>query len=207
MNVFWDMGGTLVDTYPALDAAFRDVVQRHGGEIELVAISRLTRTSTGEAIAALAERFGIDEQEFKDANARLKKQWETTPPPVMAGAKELMSDVRDAGGLNLVVTHRERTSAEALIVGVGLQVDDLICASDGFERKPAPDMYLELLHRHGLDATECLGVGDRPIDAVAAHRAGMKAAMLENPELPVEDDADFHVGRLADLRHIVLSEE
>lgn len=207
MNIFWDMGGTLVDTYPALDAAFRDVVQRHGADIELIEISRRTRLSTGEAISRLSAQFGIAESEFKAVNNQLKKQWESTPPPAMPGVVELMADIRQAGGLNLVVTHRERASAEALIVGVGLQVDDLICASDGFERKPAPDMYLELLHRHGLDATECLGVGDRPIDAVAAHRAGMKAAMLENPELPVEDDADFHVGRLADLRHIVLSEE
>lgn len=48
-----------------------------------------------------------------------------------------------------------------------------------------------------------LSVGDRPIDAVAARRAGMASATLESAEAPVNDDADYSVSSLDDLRPIL----
>ena len=56
----------------------------------------------------------------------------------MAGAAEVMAAVRRGGGLNLVATHRDRASAENLFHALGVQVDDLVCAPDGFARKPDP---------------------------------------------------------------------
>lgn len=198
-HLFWDLGGTLVDTYPALDDAFAGVVHEHGHQVELVEVARLTRRSTGEAVRTLSQRFGIDPQRFEQANAALKKQWESNPAPAMPGAHELMARVHAAGGLNLVVTHRDRASATDLVQGLGLVVDDLVSTGDGHPRKPDPEMYRVLLERHGLDVAECLAVGDRPIDAEAAHRAGMHAVMLEDPEMPVDDDAEHQVSRLDEL--------
>ncbi|WP_300083567.1 HAD-IA family hydrolase [Propioniciclava sp.] len=202
-NLVWDLGGTLVDTYPALDAAFAAVVARHGHEVAIADVARLTRTSTHAALARLAERFGIDPAEFERANADLKARWDQTPPPAMPGAGALLVDVRAAGGLNLVVTHRERSSAEALLAGLGLPVDDIIATSDGHPRKPDPTMYRLMLARHGLDAAACLAVGDRPIDATAAQAAGIDAALLESPEAPVEDDARYSVATLDELRPLL----
>lgn len=202
-HLFWDMGGTLVDTYPQLDAAFVAVVARHGHEVAPVEVARLTRRSTAEAIAALSSRFGIEPAEFEQANSELKALWETTPAPAMPGAPELLDDVRAAGGLNLVVTHRDRGSAQSLLEGLGLHVDDLVSTADGYPRKPAPEMYLTLLQRHGLDASECLAVGDRPIDAEAAHAAGIRAVTIESPEAPVDDDAEFEVATLDELRPLL----
>ena len=205
-HVFWDLGGTLVDTYPQLDAAFAAVVRRHGGELELLDVARLTRTSTGTAITTLAERFGIDPAEFEQANADLKTLWKTTPAPAMAGARQLLEDVSARGGLNLVVTHRDRTSAFSLLDGLGLRCDDLISTGDGHARKPDPQMYRVLLERHGLDPQECLSVGDRPIDAVASHAAGIRAVMLESPEGPVDDDAEYSIATLDELRPLLCME-
>lgn len=202
-HLFWDMGGTLVDTYPALAAALAEVVTSHGGQVELLEVARLTRISTGQAISQLAERFGVPTEEFEAANIALKKRWESQPAPVMPGARELMAEVRAAGGLNLVVTHRDRASATALLDGLGLQVDDLVSAGDGHPRKPDPHMHLVLLERHGLDPADCLAVGDRPIDAVAAHAAGIRAAMLEDPRMPVPDEAEYSVAALAELRPLL----
>lgn len=203
-HVFWDLGGTLVDTYPALDRALADVVRSHRNRLQDSDVAKLTRRSTGEAIAALSERFGIPAGEFEAANDKLKRRWATTPPPKMAGARALLDDISAAGGLNLVVTHRDRASAQTLLKGLDLRVDDLISTSDGFPRKPDPEMYRTMLHRHTLDPAECLAVGDRPIDAEAAMAAGLTAAILESPEAPVDDEAKYSVATLDELRPLLM---
>lgn len=180
-HLFWDMGGTLVDTYPQLDATLAEVVRGRGMDVTTEHVAGLTRQSTGHAMDTLAEEFGIDRSAFEAANAALKKSLRLNPAPVMAGAKEVMEKVRAAGGLNLVVTHRERTNADVLVRALELPVDDLISTSDGFPRKPAPDMHLNLIKKHGLAVEECLSIGDRPLDAEAAAAAGMDAVVLTSP--------------------------
>lgn len=202
-HVFWDLGGTLVDTYPALDAALAAVARGNGHELAASEVAVLTRRSTAHAMATLSGRFGIPVAEFAAANDALKQHWVGSPPPARVGARQLLREISAAGGLNLVVTHRDRTSAEALLAGLGLEVDDLVSTSDGHQRKPDPEMYRILLERHGLDPAECLGVGDRPIDAEAAMAAGITAASIETPEATVDDPAEHSVETLNDLRGLL----
>lgn len=202
-HLLWDLGGTLVDTYPALDRAFAAVLAAHGHAVEEVEVSRLTRVSTGHAVETLARRFAVDEAEFEAANDRLKEHWRTHPAPVMAGAHALMADVRAAGGLNLVATHRDRTSAMSLVDGLGLVVDDLVSTSDGFPRKPDPAMIHEILHRHGIAPDDCLAVGDRPIDAEAAVAASVDTALLFCPCAPPATVPHHPIEALDDLRPLL----
>ncbi len=195
-HVFWDMGGTIVNTYPQLDAALADVIRGHGDSIGDHDVALLTRRSTGEAISVLSERHNIGESEFRAAETALKTHWLTSPPPAMPGIREAMARV---SGLNLVVTHRERTSARSLLASLDITVDDLVCAPDGHPRKPDPAMHLALLERHGLDVEDCISVGDRPIDATAAHSAGMAAVMLRTPRIPFDNDAEHQIETLAEL--------
>ncbi len=195
-HVLWDMGGTIVNTYPELDAVLAAVVRSHGHDIDEHDVAVLTRRSTGEAMAALSQRFRIAEAEFESAEDDLKERWRTEPPALMPGLREAMTAV---DGLNLVVTHRERRSAEALLRTLSVEVDDLVCTSDGFPRKPDPAMYLEMVRRHGLDPAQCLGVGDRPLDATAAQAAGMAAVMLVTPGIPLAHDADYECNSLGEV--------
>lgn len=195
-HVFWDMGGTIVNTYPQLDAALAAVARRHGAAITEHDVALLTRRSTGHAIATLAARSGADQVEFREAEAQLKANWRTSPPPAMPGVRAVMNLVP---GLNLVVTHRVRTSALSLLHSLHIAVDDLVCAPDGYPRKPDPTMHLALVERHGLDVAECIAVGDRPIDEAAAHAAGMAAVMLRTPRMPRDNDAEFQIESLAEL--------
>ncbi|RMB61742.1 HAD family hydrolase [Tessaracoccus antarcticus] len=195
-HIFWDMGGTIVNTYPGLDAALAGVVRAHGDTIDDHDVALLTRRSTGAAITALSRRFGIPETMFREAEARLKQSWRDTPPPAMPGIHEAMAAI---SGLNLVVTHRDRRSATALLEALDIHVDDMACAPDGHPRKPSPAMHVELLGRHGLDPRDCVGVGDRPLDATAARAAGMHAVMLRTPRISLDNEADLQVESLGEL--------
>ena len=121
----------------------------------------------------LSERFGIPEG-WSPPTSSLKRRWQEDPPG--DGRARAVMDRRRAGWLNLVVTHRDRTSATSLLEQLGLVPADLVCPGDGF-RKPDPTMHRLLVERHGLDPAECLGVGDRALDAEAARAAGMAAVL------------------------------
>lgn len=195
-HVFWDMGGTIVNTYPELDATLAGVVQGTGQHVDLREVAAATRISTGHAIGLLAERFGIPEAEFRQAEKALKERWRTSPPPPMPGLHDVMAQVP---GLNLVVTHRDRASATSLLEGLSITVDDLICTDDGFPRKPDPAMYSEMVRRHGLDLAGCVGIGDRPIDAESAAAAGMATVTLTTPDLDMPLAGDHEIDELPEL--------
>ncbi len=200
----WDLGGTLLDTYPVVDRALAGAVRAGGGAETasgglLHEVATLTRVSSGHAISTLADRHGVPEADLRAAYEATKETWRREPPPVMPGAEEVLAAVRAAGGLNLVATHRERGSAEQLLDAVGLEVDDLVCAPDGFPRKPDPAMVLELLRRHALDPAGVLAVGDRPGDVAAAEAAGVQGVLLETPGVPLEAPGAARVTRLEEL--------
>ena len=98
-----------------------------------------------------------------------------------------MAAVRRGGGLNLVATHRDRTSAENLLHALAVQTDDLVCAPDGLARKPNPQMNQILIKRHELDPTNVIAIGDRTIDVKAAHAAGIEGILLSREQYPGTD--------------------
>lgn len=177
--VIWDLGGTLVNTYPDVDRALASALDPQPDEELLHEVARLTRISSSHAISTLAARHQVSERRLRTAYEATTLHWQEHPPAVMEGAPELLAAVHESGGLNLVATHRERASATALIEALGLPIDDMVCAPDGFARKPDPALALALLERHALAAEECLAVGDRPADIAAARAAGVRGVLLE----------------------------
>ena len=85
-----------------------------------------------------------------------------------------------------MATHRERGSATALLTALELPIDDLVCAPDGFARKPDPAMVLALLAKHSLAPMDCLAVGDRPGDVIAARAAGVRGVLLETAGIELD---------------------
>lgn len=178
-SIIWDMGGTLVDTYPQVDRTLARAVWGDDLSAErLHEVAVLRQESIAHAIDVLSARHGTDRAALDDAYDALKGRWHIYPAPLMDGASQVMAAVHDGGGLNLVATHRDRTSAEALIGALGIAVDDLVCAPDGHARKPAPDMNLLLMRRHELPPDDVLCVGDRPIDVQAAEASGVRGVLL-----------------------------
>ncbi|GAA1491425.1 HAD-IA family hydrolase [Brachybacterium sacelli] len=197
--LIWDLGGTLVDTYPDVDRALASRIDPQPGQELLHEVAVLTRRSSSEAITTLAMRHGLAEETLRAAYESTKRRWRTRPAPVMAGARELLAAVRDAGGINLVSTHRDRASATALLEDLGLTLDDIVCAPDGYPRKPDPTMIRALLSRHELDPGECLAVGDRPADVEAAHAAGVRGVLLETPGIPLQAGEAERITSLTEL--------
>ena len=203
-HIIWDMGGTLIDTYPEVVRALSRAAYGDTAPSHLREIGTLTQSSIAHAIESLSVSREVPRTDLERAYEELKTRWRTRPAPVMDGARELIAQVWEKGGLNLVATHRDRASATMLVTVLGLDLDDMVCAPDGLARKPSPEMNLLLARRHGLDPAQVLCVGDRPIDAVAAANAGMSAALLVSPGtvLTLRDAVDG-TAVVADLRDLI----
>ena len=203
-HIIWDMGGTLIDTYPEVVRALSRAAYGDTGPSHLREIGALTQYSIAHAIESLSVSREVPRADLERAYEELKTRWRTRPAPVMDGARELIARVWEKDGLNLVATHRDRASATMLVTVLGLDLDDMVCAPDGLARKPSPEMNLLLARRHGLDPAQVLCVGDRPIDAVAAANAGMSAALLVSPGtvLTLRDAVDG-TAVVADLRDLI----
>ena len=203
-HIIWDMGGTLINTYPEVVRALSRAAYGDTGPSHLREIGALTQYSIAHAIESLSVSREVLRTDLERAYEELKTRWRTRPAPVMDGARELIARVWEKGGLNLVATHRDRASATMLVTVLGLDLDDMVCAPDGLARKPSPEMNLLLARRHGLDPAQVLCVGDRPIDAVAAANAGMSAALLVSPGtvLTLRDAVDG-TAVVADLRDLI----
>lgn len=201
--LIWDLGGTLADTYPDVDRALAMVLDPRPGPELLHEVALLTRRSSSHAISTLAARHELPEQELRRAYEQTKRDWQQAPPPVMPGARELLAAVRAQGGLNLVATHRDRDSATDLVERLGLGIDDMVCAPDGFARKPDPAMIRALLERHSLAPQDCLAVGDRPADVEAAAAAGVRGVLLETAGIPLETGDAERVTSLRALQSLL----
>lgn len=124
------MGGTLIDTYSPVNALFAAKVADAGGEISPAGVAILTRRSISSAIQTLAQRFLISEGELHAAYDSLKASWQDTPAPLIAGARRALEAIVGDGGVNVIVTHRDRPSATTLLEQHDLShlISDMICA-------------------------------------------------------------------------------
>ncbi|KAB1644170.1 HAD family hydrolase [Gulosibacter chungangensis] len=200
-HVFWDLGGTLVNSYPSIRKAFLSVLNGTGTRISESELQQMLNVSIQNTIETLSSRFDIAPERFDQAYTALKEKWAQGAAPLMPGAVSVMTEIKRMRGLNLVVTNRDERSAKLLVRVTKLRVDDMICASETMPRKPDPTMHLELLKRHNLDPAECLGVGDRDIDTIAAQAAGMQTVQFvgsPGARVPVGVPT---IGSLIDLHH------
>src|SRR5690625_6879471 len=64
-TVIWDLGGTLVDTYPDVDRTLATAVHASPDAEDIAEVAQLTRRSSSLAISTLAERHGVPEQRLR----------------------------------------------------------------------------------------------------------------------------------------------
>lgn len=83
--LIWDLGGTLVDTYPDVDRALAEALTPDPDEALLHEVAVLTRRSSGEAITDLAARHDVPEERLRAAYQATKETWERRPPRTRPG--------------------------------------------------------------------------------------------------------------------------
>lgn len=196
MEIIWDFDGTLFDTYPLMARCLQRALADAGQEAGCEEI----RAQMAVSLAQAFQHFGAEEATI----ARYRQYIQEAGPQGVApypGAAEALARVQQAGGHNHIFTHRGSSTRWYLREhGLLDRFSLLVTSEDGLPRKPAPDGILRILQRSGAPRVAFAMVGDREIDVLAAHNAGILACRFAPEEPDVSTEAEIV---LTDLRDIL----
>jgi HAD superfamily hydrolase (TIGR01509 family) len=200
----WDFDGTLVDSYPGIVQAFDEALGDFGCHEDPDEIHALCMNTLSHCAETLCERFEIDQDAFEAAFSAHYSVVPATATPVIPGVMPLCRRIQAAGGQNMVFTHRQRETMEAVMEARGMNdaFVDAQTTRDGYPSKPDPTAFLALMERHGATPDETLAVGDRVLDVEAGQNAGM-ATCYYGPALPEGCAPDYAVSDYAELEAIL----
>ena len=119
--------------------------------------------------------------------------------PLRPGVKDLLTAALTRGQRLAIATTTSRGNIDALLAsGLGKDWADrfaaIVAGDEVPKKKPAPDVYLEVLSRLGLSASECLAIEDSGIGLAAASRAGIPVLISRSAYFR---DDDFSAALLA----------
>jgi HAD superfamily hydrolase (TIGR01509 family) len=121
------------------------------------------------------------------------------PVEPMAGAVELIAELRGLGRPMAVASNSERRLVDLALHGTGLadSFGAVVAGDEVSNPKPAPDLYLEACRRLRASPQESVAVEDSPRGSAAARAAGVFVIGIPYlPELAL--DADLVAGSLED---------
>lgn len=187
--LIFDVDGTLAETEEvhrqAFNAAFataglawswgrvvyKDLLRVAGGKERIRAFDRLRGGSSLLSDAEIAELHMIKTGIYAD-------QMAAGGCPLRPGVEALLTAALTRGQRLAIATTTSRGNIDALL-GPALGTDwadrfaAIVAGDEVANKKPAPDVYLEVLARLHLPAPECLAIEDSGIGLIAASSAGI----------------------------------
>ena len=187
-----DMDGTLVETEQHWGEAMFALARRLGGQMSAAARERTVGTSMATALGILYADLGVTRSE---AEARADARWIedvvadllTGPLTWRPGARELLTEARDAALPTALVTTTPRRLADVVLAKIDRDLDGLpafdvtVCGDEVPARKPDPAPYRQAMAALGVHADGCVVLEDSLAGVTAGLAAG--AAVLGVPSL------------------------
>lgn len=97
---------------------------------------------------------------------------------LIAGTEKLLSWLKEQGVRSALVTNNSRASVDAIVGRHPALLFDTILTRDDGIAKPQPDLFLKALKHFEIQPLQAVAVGDTHLDALAAHRAGIRKILL-----------------------------
>jgi HAD superfamily hydrolase (TIGR01509 family) len=201
-NFLFDLDGTLVDSSPCHERAFRAALRSGFPDLaDRFDYRRVMGMATEDALRA----YGIDETDGalrRLAAAKRRGYRDMVAGGLVAlypGARRLLDDLKGRGRRLFLVTGASAESADQVLRQCRIReyFDDVVTAADVARGKPAPDLFQLVVARHNLARPSCLTVEDALAGILASRAAGIAAVAVHNPGL--EDEAACSFETLDDL--------
>ncbi len=187
LTVLSDLDGTLADTMPLYVASLIEAFAAVGIEYSEEDFARTF--PTGITLEEYLAQRGVDAglgatiRELRDAAhiRRLEEQASLYPQaePLVNGEDRIVSAIVTGSQRNFLQAIHRRLPALGDI--------PTVCREDmGQQQKPDPYGLLLAAEALGVEAKDCVYLGDQPFDVIAAKRAGMEAILVRTAHTPAE---------------------
>jgi N-acetyl-D-muramate 6-phosphate phosphatase len=176
--VLFDLDGTLIDSAPDLAGVGNDMRIARGLAPYPLAHFRAMVGSGARGMVGRAFGVGPQEEAFAGLRDEFLQRYEarmTQATRVFDGIAAVL-DAFDARSLPWgIVTNKATRFADPLVRALGLlpRAAALVCGDTTPHAKPHPEPLLEAARRVGVDAGDCIYVGDDLRDVQAGRAAGM----------------------------------
>jgi HAD superfamily hydrolase (TIGR01509 family) len=166
-------------------AIYKDLLRVAGGKERIRAFDRMREKEPMLSDPEVAELHRIKTARYVDLVAG-------GGCPLRPGAEALMAGAKHRGQRLAIATTTSRANIDALL-SIALGGDwsgrfDAIVAGDEVpKKKPAPDVYHEVLARLGMPASDCIAIEDSGNGLVAASLAGILVVIARSVYFRDED--------------------
>lgn len=220
--LIFDVDGTLAETEELHRQAFNHAFVRHGldWQWDRAVYKDLLRVTGGkERMRAYHARPGIAPS-LSDADiaelhriktAHYAELIETGCCPLRPGVAELLGAAKARGQRLAIATTTSHGNIDALLsraLGArwAADFDAIVAGDDVRHKKPAPDVYLEILARLKLGASDCIAIEDSANGLIAGSRANIPVLITRSMFF---GDDDFSAARfvLDDLSELGLEKQ
>ena len=174
--VLFDLDLTLIDSLKAIVNSIKHVLDLHGYSIQKEEIAKLVgKASLEEQFQALVPSLSDDEvDEYVNCYRQHYLAHHIENTKLYPHVKETLQNLKSLDfKLGVVTGKYKKPTLEALNYFQLTPLLNVIVSSyDVKKHKPAPDVIFEAARRLGVNASECVFVGDSPADVEAGKRAG-----------------------------------
>ncbi len=179
--VVFDCDGVLVDTEPVSEWVWRTTLEAHGIDMGPDFAVWIGTTDQGIAVR-FGAAAGMSPARLADENARaFVDRLEEVGIEVFEDAVAAVEMTRAAGLGLAVATNSESWRLQAILEAANLAgLFEIAVTSDDVARpKPAPDIYVEVAARLGIEPSRVVVVEDSPTGVAAARSAGMRVVAVD----------------------------
>ncbi|SCG45907.1 HAD family hydrolase [Micromonospora inositola] len=197
--VLFDLDGVIVDSEPVWEEVRRAYVAAHGGTWQSDTQRRLMGMSTGEWAAYLSGELGVDrspEQVATEVVAEMTRRY-AERVPLIDDAAAVVRRMAARWPLGLASSSPTALIAAALeATGLADAFGATLSTEETARGKPAPDVWLAVAARLGVDPTRCVAVEDSSNGVRSAAAAGMRVVAIPHGSYPLDPDAEGHAAVL-----------
>jgi bifunctional UDP-N-acetylglucosamine pyrophosphorylase/glucosamine-1-phosphate N-acetyltransferase len=199
---FLDLDGTLVDSAPVHEAAFRDAIAELAPD--LLGSFRYddhAGASTREVVARLGAGHGIVERLARRKQQLYRGYVDAGRVAVFPGADRLLDRLARHGRSAYLVTGGSRGSVERVLAACSLhgRFRGVLTGDDVASGKPDPAAYREACRRWAVDPADALAVEDSAHGVAAAVGAGLVTVQVHATVPNAGAIAVPHLDELAEL--------
>jgi HAD superfamily hydrolase (TIGR01509 family) len=190
--IVFDLDGVLVDSEHVWDEVREELARERGGRWHESAQADMMGMSSPEWARYMHDVIGLEEPP-EEINAEVVRRMQAryaASLPLIDGAVDAVQGLADSYRLALA-SSSNRSIIEAVLHASRLApLFEVTVSSEEVERgKPAPDVFLEVVRRLGVESTSCAAVEDSGNGIRAAHAAEMRVIAIPNRRYPPPSDA------------------